>query len=74
MDAAKNEELMHLREFHAQIAEAFRLIQERNKRPFFAGQAARRMVREALERYEDWRAHRLYQSVSSPDDPVPRPL
>lgn len=74
MDAAKNEELMHLREFQIKIVEAVRISKEKSKHPFFSGQALRRLVREALEAFDTWRANRVYQSVDSSADPVKRPL
>ena len=38
--------------FHARIVEAFRVSKQQSKRPFFAGQRLRRLVREALESYD----------------------
>lgn len=46
-----------LRAFHEEIETAWRKSREQSRHPFFAGQRLRRLVREALERYEAQRGY-----------------
>lgn len=45
-------EIDRLRAFHDEIVAAWTKSREQSKRPFFAGQRLRRLVREAIERFD----------------------
>jgi len=46
------EEIDRLRAFHDDVVAAWRKSREASKHPFFAGQRLRRLVREAIERFD----------------------